>query len=70
MYLGQDSSEARSQQQAQGAPALLLLLLLLPFGAHALVWGDVDGVCDGLMTDGQAQVSYGAHPVLLNQDVL
>lgn len=42
----------------------------LPFGAHALVWGDVDGVRDGLVTDSQAQVSYGAHPVLLHQDVL
>lgn len=42
----------------------------LPFGAHALVGSDIDGVRDGLVADGQAQVGDGAHPVLLHQDVL
>lgn len=42
----------------------------LPLGAHALVGGDVDGVGDGFVADRQAQVGYGAHAVLLDQDVL
>lgn len=42
----------------------------LPLRAHALVRSDIDGVCDGFVADSQAQVSDGAHSVLLNQDVL
>lgn len=41
-----------------------------PLGAHALVGGDVDGVRQRLMADGQAEVGDGAHEVLLDQDIL
>lgn len=42
----------------------------LPFGSHPLVRGNVNGVSDGIVTDGQAQVCDGAHAILLHQDVL
>ncbi len=41
----------------------------LPLGAHALVRCYIDCVCDGLVADCQAEVSYGTHAVLLNQDI-
>lgn len=65
IYLRQDSGESRSQRQDY-RPACHYL----PFGAHALVWGYIDGVRDGFVADSQAQVGYGAHAVFLNQDVL
>lgn len=66
MYLPQDSSESSSPPS--GSPTFRSQHL--PLRAHALVGSDVDGVRDGLVADGQAQVSDGAHAVLLNQDVL
>lgn len=42
----------------------------LPLGAHALVGGDIDCVCEGLVADCQAEVGDGTHEVLLNQDIL
>lgn len=41
-----------------------------PLGAYALVGGDVDGVRQRLVADGQAEVGDGAQEVLLDQDIL
>lgn len=41
----------------------------LPLSAHALVRCYIDCVCDGLVADSQAEVSYGTHAVLLDQDI-
>lgn len=42
----------------------------LPFGPHPLVWGNVNGVSDRIVADGQAQVCNGAQAILLHEDVL
>lgn len=47
----------------------MCFLAHLPLGAHALVGRYVDCVCDGLVADGQAEVSDGTHAVLLHQDI-
>lgn len=46
------------------------LYMRLPLGAHALVRGDVDGICDGLVAYCEAQISDGTREILLYQDVL
>lgn len=42
----------------------------LPFGSHPLVGGNVNGVCDSIVTHSQAQVCDGTHAVFLHQNVL
>ena len=41
----------------------------LPLSAHALVRCYIDCVCDGLVADCQAEVSYSTHAILLDQDI-
>lgn len=42
----------------------------VPLGSHTLVGSNVDGVCDGLVADGQSQVCNCTRAVFLHQDVL
>lgn len=42
------------------------LRAFLPFGPHPLIWGNVNGVSDGIMTDSQAQVCNGTHAIFLH----
>jgi hypothetical protein len=38
----------------------------LPFCSHPLIWGNVNGVSDCIMTDRQAQVCDGTHAIFLH----
>lgn len=42
----------------------------LPFGSHPLIWSNVNGISDRIVTDSQTQVCDGAHAVFLHQDIL
>lgn len=64
--MGEGAHELLSTKVRQGQRPRAFL----PFGSHPLIWGNVNGVSDRIMADGQAQVCYGAHAIFLHQDVL
>lgn len=59
-----------SHEGNEGSGKKSLCELVLPFGAHSMVGGDIDGVCGRVMAHGQTEVCDAASAVLLHQDVL